>query len=256
MKKTIFSFLLALLLCVSLPTVAFALEELPGEDLLLQDEAGLLSSGEALMLQGKLAQLSREYNVHICVATRSSSFSFGLGMDTLIETLYDHNGYGYGSDKDGVLLLICMDVREYRILSKGAAADAISPNAIDQISDAIVSDLSDGDYLDAFDTFADQCAYYLDGHINGFPFDAGKSLLIALAIGLIAAFIVTAILKGQLKSVRRQSQANVYVKPGSMRLTQSGDYFMYRNVSRTAKPKSSSSSHSSGSSRNIGGGMF
>ena len=70
----------------------------------------------------------------------------------------------------------------------------------------------------------------------------------------ITTLVVALILKGQLKSVRKQNQANVYVKPGSMQLTTSNDFFLYRTVDRTKKESSSSSS--SGSSRNVGGGSF
>ena len=40
-----------------------------------------------------------------------------------------------------------------------------------------------------------------------------------------------------------------------MQITQSGDFFMYRNVTKTQK-ESGSSSGSSGSSRSTGGGSF
>jgi uncharacterized protein len=65
-------------------------------------------------------------------------------------------------------------------------------------------------------------------------------------------------MKGKLRSVRRQNEARQYVKEGSMQLTQSGDYFMYRNVTRTPKPQNNSSSRSGGGggSRSIGGGKF
>jgi len=161
---------------------------------------------------------------------------------------------GCGKNRDGVLLLVCMDPREYRILSNGYAGDAIGMDQIDAISEAIVSDLSDGDYADAFIAFADNCAYYLDGYLNGFPFNAGKNLVIALIIGIVAGVIVAIVLKNQLKSVRQQKQANIYIKSGSMQLTTSRDLFLYREVSRTRKQSSNSSG--SGSSRNVGGGSF
>ena len=118
---------------------------------------------------------------------------FSCGMDM-----------GHGENRDGVLLLVCMDSREYRILSKGFAGEAIGPDQIDAIGEAIVSDLSDGDYADAFFTFADQCAYYLDGYLNGFPFNFGKNLIVALIIGVVAGVVVALVLKKQLKSVRQQ----------------------------------------------------
>lgn len=177
-------------------------------------------------------------------------------VDDYVEYVYDSMGFGYGEDRDGVVLLLCMDQREYRILSNGFAAVAISEWEIDTIGEAIVPDLSDGSYMQAFLAFANQCAYYLDGYINGFPFDFSANLMIALVIGIAIGLIVALILKGQLKSVRKQSGANVYVKSGSMQITNQRDIYLYRNVSRVRKSTSSSGGSSGGSSRSIGGGRF
>lgn len=248
MKRKILSLLLALILCLSLAlTVSASSEEM------LFDEADLLSSGEESALRDRLLTISREYHAQVIVATLPSVE--GGDVDYYVEYLYDSMEFGYGPNRDGVLLLVCMNPREYRILSNGFAADAIESSDIDTIGDAIVSDLSDGDYADAFDTFADKCDYYLNGHINGFPFDAGGTLVIALIIGLVIGLIVALVLKAQLKTVRRQNQAHVYVRPGSMQVTVSRDLYLYRNVTRT-KEESSSSSSRSGSSRNVGGGSF
>ena len=226
----------------------------PAEDnLLVWDEAELLNETEVAQLNSKLESISKKYKAEIRVVTLSSMD--GGDIDEFLEYLYDESGFGYGENHDGVLLVVCMDPREYRILSNGFAGEAITSGDIDAIGEAFESDLSDGNYADAFDTFADKCEYYLDGHINGFPFNTGKNLLICLGIGLVVALIVTGIWKGQLKSVRKQSAANAYVKAGTMQITQSGDFFMYRNVTKTQK-QSSSSSGSSGSSRSTGGGSF
>lgn len=223
------------------------------DDLLVWDEAELLNETEVAQLNSKLESISKKYKAEIRVVTLSSMD--GGDIDEFLEYLYDESGFGYGENHDGVLLVVCMDPREYRILSNGFAGEAITSGDIDAIGEAFKSDLSDGNYADAFDTFADKCEYYLDGHINGFPFNTGKNLLICLGIGLVVALIVTGIWKGQLKSVRKQSAANSYVKAGTMQITQSGDFFMYRNVTKTQK-QSSSSSGSSGSSRSTGGGSF
>ena len=227
----------------------------PAEDnLLVWDEAELLNETEVAQLNSKLESISKKYKAEIRVVTLSSMD--GGDIDEFLEYLYDESGFGYGENHDGVLLVVCMDPREYRILSNGFAGEAITSGDIDAIGEAFESDLSDGNYADAFDTFADKCEYYLDGHINGFPFNTGKNLLICLGIGLVVALIVTGIWKAQLKSVRKQSAANAYVKAGTMQITQSGDFFMYRNVTKTEKRESSSSSGSSGSSRSTGGGSF
>lgn len=252
--KRIISLLLALFLLASLTICVSAADYEGNDELLLLDEAELLTEAEAKALHTKLEQLSHKYGAQVCIATMSALED--ADIDEFVEFLYDEAEYGYGEKKDGVLLLICMDPREFRILSNGFAADAITLDYIETITDDITPDLSEGSYADAFDTFVDKCEYYLDGHTNGFPFNTGMNLLIAIGVGLVVALIVTGIWKGQLKSVRKQERASVYVKPGSMNLTQSGDFYMYRTVTRTAKPKSNSSSSSGGSSRNVGGGAF
>jgi len=224
------------------------------EEYFLYDEADLLTDGEEAALEKKLADVSGTYSAQIVVCTIASMD--GADIDRFIDHLYDTMGFGYGENHDGVLLLVCMDPREYRILSNGFAGVAIDGDAIDKMGDAFVSDLSDGNYAAAFTQFADQCVYYLDGYLNGFPFAFGKNLLISLVIGIAVGLIVAFILKGQLKTVRKQDQANVYVKQGSMDLTHQSDIYLYRTVSRTKKSSSGSSSGSGGTARSKGGGSF
>ena len=69
----------------------------------------------------------------------------------------------------------------------------------------------------------------------------GKTLIICAVIGIVIGLITVLVLKGQLKSVRMQNQANNYMIPGSMRLTHSADIFLYRNVTRVAKPQNNNS---------------
>ena len=64
-----------------------------------------------------------------------------------------------------------------------------------------------------------------------------QCVLLCLAIGAIIAFIVTGILKAQLKSVRKEAAAANYVVDGSFQLTGKMDTFLYRNVVRRERPK-------------------
>jgi len=249
-KRNVLSMILALALCVMMALGVNAATD----EILVIDEAGLLTEEQAIALNTRLQSISSTYNTQIVLGTMEALEN--TDIDQFIEYVYDELEMGYGESRDGVLLLVCMDPREYRILTNGMADDAIGSSGIEQISDLIVSDLSDGNYADAFNIFADRCEYYLDGHLNGFPFEAGTNLLIALAVGLVVGVIVALILKGQLKSVYKRNEADVYVKPGSMQLTVSNDLFLYRTVSRQKKASSSSGSGSSGSSRSVGGGSF
>ena len=249
MTRKIICLFLCLLICVAIAVPAFAAENTE----FLYDEADLLTPEEEAALLKKLASVSTQYEAQIIVATIASMD--GGNIDTYVDYVYDSMGFGYGENHDGVLILVCMDPREYRILSNGFAGVAIDPDDISKIGDEIVGNLSDGDYAGAFNEFVDECAYYLDGHINGFPFNAGKSLAISLIVGVVIGLIVAFILKGQLKSVHSQSYAQEYVKNGSMHVNLSNDIFLYRNVTRTQK-QSSGSSGSGGTARSKGGGSF
>ncbi|MBQ1985333.1 MAG: TPM domain-containing protein [Clostridia bacterium] len=234
------------------------IEDTPEGDILdvneyfVYDDADILTDAEEVEVTQKLMRISHTYDAQIVIATIASMDDGDV--DGFLEYFYDSMGLGYGEERNGVLLLVCMDPREYRILSNGYAGVAIDPDDIAAIGDEIVQYLSDGDYAEAFDEFADECAYYLDGYLNGFPFNFGKTFVICLVIGAIAGIITALVLKGQLKTVRQQNQANVYVKPGSMQVTVHRDLFLYREVSRVKKESNNSSK--SGSSRSTGGGSF
>ena len=220
----------------------------------LYDGADFLTEQEEAMLEERLKEVSETYLVEVLIATVEDTG--GHSVDSYVEMYYDHGGYGYGENKDGVLLLLSMAERDYRILSNGLGASAISNDDIDYIGDNIVPYLSDGDYADGFSRFIDECEYEINGEINGFPFEFGVNLIIALVVGFGVALIVTLIMKAQLKSVRSASGANDYVKAGSLNITQSQDLFLYHTVSKVKRETSSSSGGSSGSSRNVGGGKF
>lgn len=249
--KKILSFLCVLLLCVCLTPTVSADEALAPY---VWDEADVLSDTEEAELWSKLEEISAQYDAQIAVSIWSELDLGGIEDNAANE--YELWNYGVGADDSGVLLFIVLDIREYRILCNGGAANAILEEYSESIGDAIQSDLAAGRYAAAVDTFADECAYYLDGAANGFAFDVSGNLVTALVIGAIVGVIVALALKGQLKSVHRQDRATSYVKPGSMHLTQSGDFFMYRTLNRVAKPQNNHSSRSSGSSRHMSGGSF
>ena len=253
MKKKVLSVLLLLALCLMMALPVFAKTLVI--DLTVLDQANLLTQTEKSDLVANLRQISQTYGAQVVIITLPSSE--GADVEDLIEDIFDSYDLGYGQRHDGILLLVCMDPREFCILTNGAANDAIGDWEIEKICDAMVSDMSDGNYYDAFETFIVRCDYYLDGHINGFPFDWGKSLAIALVIGLVAGLITAFCLKAQLKSVRGQHQADAYVKQGSMQLTDRRDLFLYRHITRTKKESNNNSSRSGGgSSRSVGGRSF
>lgn len=226
------------------------------EEDFLFDEADLLTDAEESALIQKLTDISHARDAQIVIVTLASMD--GGDIDEFVDYLYDSMGFGYGETKEGVLLLICMDPREYRIMSNGQAGVAIGPDQIDTLCDFMDTYLPNGHYVAAFNSFADQCGEMLGYYQMGSPFKAGKSLAISLIIGILAGVIVAFVLKGQLKSVHKQNNAHVYERPGSMHVDLRHDIFLYRNVTRTKKQErvESTSSGSGDTARSKGGGSF
>jgi uncharacterized protein len=182
----------------------------------------------------------------------------GDDIENLAERHYE-NSY-FGGYTGGVLLLVAMEECEWHIHTEGDAAKYLTDAALDDIEDAIVPLLSEGDYYEAFMTYASLCDKYLtmgqEGNIYRGTFPWGQNIVIALIIGAVVGLIVVSSMQAQLKSVRPRREAHEYTRPGSMNVTRSRDLFLYRTVSRRPKPKDSSSGRSSGSSSGGRGGSF
>lgn len=252
MKRILLCLTLILALFLSLSATVFA-----DQTALVWDDAQLLSQATEDDLNATLEEISQRHQAEIRIVTVSETP--GGSSDDYVEHLYDSNKFGYGENRDGVLLLLCMDLMEFRILTNGFAGDAIASDEIQDIAMTIANNFSQLDYPAAFSKFAEMCDYYLDGYINGFSFDWNFVIISSLILGLIVGLIVALILKGQLKSVRRQNLASNYVRQNSMNLTHSSDLYLYSHVTRTRKEtnrNSSGGSRGGGGSRSIGGGRF
>lgn len=236
----------------------------------LVDNANLLSDGEETTLLAKLDEISERQLADIVVVTVNSLD--GKSPMEYADDFYDYNGYGFGEDKDGVLLLVSMEDRDWYITTTGFGITAITDAGIDYISEKFLSDLSDGNYAEAFSTYAQLCDEFITQAKTGEPYDVGNmpkepfniawSIFVAFIIGIVVAVIITNIMKKQLKTVRFQSAADNYVRCGSMQVIESNDLFLYTHIDRRLKPKdndsggSSTHTSSSGTTHGGGGGKF
>lgn len=239
------------------------------------DMAELLSDSDKTALLSKLDEISERQKMDIVVLTVNTLD--GKTPRDYADDFYDYNGYGFGENKDGILLLVSMEDRDWWISTTGYGITALTDAGIEYISEKFLSDLSDGDYAQAFTTYAELCDQFITQAKTGEPYDTGNlpkepfnvawNILVAFVIGLVVAFVVTNIMKKQLKTVQLKSEANNYVKSNSMIVTENRDLFLYNQVSRRARPKetdnrsgssggSSTHTSSSGSSHGGGGGKF
>ena len=255
MKKKIISLLLVLALCLGM-TFSVSAEDAEGfanDYCRVQDMAGLMTDSEEAKLNDILDELSIRQKMDVVVVTTN---------------IYDYGNFGYGQDKDGILLLISLgEENDCYISTCGYGITAFTDAGIKYISKEMTSDLKDGNYFSAFQTFSELCDEFITQARNGKPYDR-KSLpkeplspiwiLISLGVGVVLSLIIVGRMKAQLKTVRFQSAAGSYVKDDSLDITESRDMFLYETTSKTAKEKKSSSggssTHTSSSGRTHGGG--
>lgn len=234
----------------------------------LVDEADLLTDDEETALLAKLDEISERQQFDVAVITVNSLG--GKTPEAFADDYYDYNGYGYGENADGALLLISMEDRDWHITTCGYGITAITDAGLGYMKDQFLPDLSDGDYSGAFTTFAELCDSFVTQTKTGEPYDVGNLpkgklspmfILIDLVLGLVIGYAIASVRKSKLKSVRNKVEALDYTVPGSMMLTDSRDIFLNKTVTtRTIHHESSSSgggsssTHTSSSGRTHGGG--
>ncbi len=286
MKKKILTLLICLMLTFSAFAFNVSAQDIPDTRQCprVVDDADLLSDSEEEALLWLLDTESESNQFDIVIHTTDSIG--GDAIETYADDYFDYNGFGYGENGDGIVLVVAMDIREYYMSTCGSGISLFTYNNISYCEDAFVPYLSSGDYHLAFTEFLGSVTDILTGEHNydydydyGYDYDydynygyddgfklymdVPEMLGVSLVVGFIIAIVIACIHASKLKSVKSQRSAVNYVKEGSFVLSQSSDRFLYRHVSRRARPKQSSSGGrggarmgSSGRSHGGGGGRF
>ena len=282
MKKTsnrlrsLFAALAALVLAAALAVPVFAVEG-GFADLYyrMNDSAKVLTEDEDNELEDALEELSLRQSFDVVIATIESLESVDYdSMEAYADDLYDFCQFGYGADRDGVLLLVSVGDRKWHISTCGYGITAFTDAGIQYLGEQMTPDMADGDYAAAFRTFVQWSDAYIDAARSGRPYDVKNLpreplslmyLFLALGIGLVLAWVVVGVMKSRLRSVAFQENAASYVREGSMNLTNSRELFLYRDVHRTERVEEKDSDSSGGSSTHTsssgtthggGGGSF
>ncbi|MCL2631572.1 MAG: TPM domain-containing protein [Coriobacteriia bacterium] len=192
---------------------------------LVVDEAGLLTDREVENLIDLLERLSEENKCEIAVVT---VYSLGgkSAMD-YADDFYDYNGYGYGPNDDGILLLLSMEYRDYWVTTYGTAYEQLTEERFEWLLADVLPLLSNGDYYRAFERFAYNSAelMQMDKPSNIYyppePLPPRKWVtaagfakwsLISLVSGMVIAAIANSSAKSKHKSVRFSSGAQPYLQ--------------------------------------------
>ena len=224
-------------------------EQMPQTGLVI-DEAGLFTAAQEAELETRAAALSFAYDCNVTILTVEDMG--GGDAEAKARGYYRSLGLDSGSNGSGILLFLSMADRDFALVVLGDGDAYFTKYGLEQIENAFLPGLKDGEYYGSFSAYLDKCGeYLLYESENGKPYDsdnlAGK-LLIAIGIPLLIALIFCLISLRQMKSAVRQQLAHVYIPEGGFALTGQEDTFLYRTETRRTIESSSSSRSSGGSS--------
>lgn len=288
MKKKIFALLICLIIMFCAVPFLVTAQSIPDtrQCARLDDSADLLSDSEEEALLWLLDSESEKNQFDFVIHTTNSIGN--TKIENYADDYFDYNGFGYGENGDGAVLVIAMDIREYYISTCGRGIGLFSDEAIDYCESAFVPELSSGNYYQAFSEYLTAAADIVENGFNytynnsdfnynyDYNYDYGyddyyynefgitEKIVVSIIFGFVIAIIIACTQAAKLKSVRSQRSAVNYVKENSFRLSQQSDRFLYRNVTKRRKPKQTSGSGgsggvrtgSSGRSHGGGGGRF
>ncbi|MBO5934577.1 MAG: TPM domain-containing protein [Clostridia bacterium] len=220
---------------------------------LVVDLADLLTDAEESEFNEKFNAFTEEYEMEIAFLTVTSLD--GKTAQQFADDFYDANGYGYGENDDGFLLLYLPGEDGQRELYLTTHGDAIYKMSDDMINTMLLEmkdDIISGNYIAALDTYIAKATEYVKPGVHFIW------LFVFMLVGCVIALFVLNGMAAANKSVIRQADAKVYVRGGSLVLMNSNEVFKGTYVDKEEKVQensnSGSSTHKSSSGRTHGGG--
>lgn len=219
---------------------------------LVTDDADLIPDGVEAELLARCEKIAEEYEMEVAIHT---TYDFGgLIAEAYADDYYDFNGYGYGENDDGMLVVYKPGEegeREIYITTHGNGSGVF----FEGIRDGIIADMKDyliaEDYEKAFNTYLDRAEEQLK------PGTPVIWLFVLALVGAVVGLLITGSMTSKNKSVVAQNHAKVYTRQGSMVVTGAQDVYAYSFVDTKPKQTSDSSdddsTHTSSSGRTHSG---
>ena len=254
MKRKISLFLLLTLLLALLVIPAQA-----AELGYVTDAAELLTYEEWETLETLCGSISDRFGCGVYIVTVDDYTEYGTG-DVFEVTYGIYHGYemGEGTGRDGLVLLLSMEERDFALFVYGDEAEnAFNAYGQEQLEGEFLPYFSEDDWYGGFTAYAKTCGEYLALAAAGEPVRENPTSLIILfvVISFFISLLVVNFLKLGMKNVKKQSQAYRYLA-GSLNRTGQHDQYTHATETRRKIESDSGSSGSSGSStaRSGGGG--
>lgn len=253
MKKIIVLSLCVLLL-FSVSLTAFA-EEITSEPLgYLTDDCLLLTEEEATLIEEKCEAISMKHNFGVYIFIIEDYTEIEPDVYDAAVSLFEKYSLGFGEKKDGVILLLSMDDRDYSMVAHGFGETAFDEYARNAAIKEFKSEFSYDEWSDGLDSYLDKCDQILKLAHDGISlkeFDTkGVGYVISFILAALIAIFVCVGKRLKMRSVFKKGEAMNYIAKDSGNITSRNDTYTHTTTTRTKV----SSSSSSGSRSRSGGG--
>lgn len=221
------------------------------------DLSDQLSYEEWAELEARASDISQRHGCGVYAAFVDDFTEYGGGNDVYKTTyqLYHASELGMGADRDGIIILLSMDDRDYAMFVYGDHAEyAFDRYGQKELEDAFLGYFGDNDWYGGVSHYLDTCDEYLTRAEEGKPVRKNTlpMYLIVVAASCAIAGGICLMLKWQMKTVHKKAEANEYVAAGGLNLTK--QYDRYTHTTETRRKIHDDSDSNSGTSSCSGGG--
>ena len=213
------------------------------------DTVPLLTDGAREELNLQAEQIAAEYQCAVYFVTVEDYTEYGSGsIYQVAKDIYRDNDLGWGSDRDGIMLLLSMDGRDYALIAYGYGNTAFTDYGKEYLEKQCLDDFADDDWEHGCRDYLTTCADLLKQARSGQPLDRGarvsavQALLVSLVLGFLLAWVICWIWKTiAAKKVAQASQAQAYLTREGLQITGRRDLYTHTTQTRRKIEKSGSS---------------
>ena len=211
------------------------------------DYAGLLTESEADALEARCQEAEDTYGCGVYIVTVDDySLYYDAGsIENFSESFFLDFELGVGEDQNGILLALSMAERDYDLCAHGAAGH----RAFTDYGKGVLAEryflgaFGEDNWYAGFERYVDGCTEFLQLDAQGEPFDQATDperledirvlkRLAVILVPLLTALVVCLVMKGKMKTARRQTHADAYIPRDGVRLTRQDDVYLTTTQTR------------------------
>lgn len=240
-KKLLVSLLLCAVLCLALGAAAYA------ESSYVGDAAQLLTDEQRASLEERCESAALEYGCGIYIVTVENYLGYGNSVESAAETIYNYSSLGLGEGRNGIMLLLSMDDRDYDLAAHGDFANAaFTDYGKELLADSFLDDFAEDGWYQGFSDYVSEAVRYMGYAREGSPVDVygaqaqgGYGIIIAIIILVpcLIAFAVCMIFRAQMKTAKIQTGAADYIASKGVHMRIAQDLFTHRTQSVQVIPR-------------------